>query len=126
MHRKLYSCEAFLDRLTQDLQNMAAELGQLIQKKHAMVGQGHFARHRHVAPTDQPYIRNRAVGGAKRACHNQRRATAGEASDTVDGVVSMASAKVISGRMVVSCRTSIDVPAPGGRAVVYPIGYDCG
>jgi hypothetical protein len=31
-------------------------------------------------------------------------------------VVSMASARVIAGRMVVSRRASIDVPAQGGRA----------
>jgi hypothetical protein len=35
---------------------MAAELGAFIQEKHAMVGQRHVARHRHVAPADQPRI----------------------------------------------------------------------
>jgi hypothetical protein len=37
---------------------MAAELGELIQKKHAMVGQRHLAWHRHMAPADQPRIRD--------------------------------------------------------------------
>ena len=41
----------------QDLQDMAAELGQFIQKAHAMVGQRHLSRHRHVAAAEQPRIR---------------------------------------------------------------------
>jgi hypothetical protein len=55
---KLYVYETILERLAQDLQDMAAELGQFIQEEHAMVGQRHFARHRHVAPADQPRIRD--------------------------------------------------------------------
>jgi hypothetical protein len=35
---------------------MTAELGAFIQEKHAMVGQRHVTRHRHVAPADQPRI----------------------------------------------------------------------
>jgi hypothetical protein len=34
--------------LPQDLQDMAAELGEIIQEEHAMVGQRHAALHRHV------------------------------------------------------------------------------
>jgi hypothetical protein len=43
---------------------MAAALGQFIQEAHAMVGQRHLTRHRHVAPADQPRIRE-GVGGAR-------------------------------------------------------------
>ena len=37
-----------LEWLAQDLKDMAAELGPCIQEEHAMVGQRHVARHRHV------------------------------------------------------------------------------
>ena len=60
---KLYVDETILERLAQDLQDMAAELGPCIQEEHAIVGQGHFARHRHVAPADQPDIRDGVMGG---------------------------------------------------------------
>jgi hypothetical protein len=36
---RLYSCEARFERLTQDLEDMAAELGPFIQEEHAVVGQ---------------------------------------------------------------------------------------
>ena len=55
---KLYSYETLLERLPQDLQDMAAELGQFIQEEHAVVRQRDLARHRHVAATDQPHIRD--------------------------------------------------------------------
>ena len=38
---------------------------------------------RHVAPADQPHIRDGMVGRATRAGHDQRRAVAGEADDVV-------------------------------------------
>ena len=53
---KLYSCEPLLERLAQDLKAMAAALGPFIQEEHAVVGQRHLTRHRHVAATDQPHI----------------------------------------------------------------------
>jgi hypothetical protein len=37
--------DTVLERLAQDLQDMAAELGQFIQEEHAIMGQRHFARH---------------------------------------------------------------------------------
>jgi hypothetical protein len=43
---------------------MTAALGQFIQEEHAMVGQRHLARHRHVAAADQPDIRDGVMGGA--------------------------------------------------------------
>jgi hypothetical protein len=53
---RLSRYDALLERLAQDFEDMAAELGQFIQEAHAMVGQRHVARHRHVAPTAQPHI----------------------------------------------------------------------
>jgi hypothetical protein len=49
---KLYVYETVLERLPQDLQDMAAELRQFIQEEHTVVGQRHVAWHRHVAPAD--------------------------------------------------------------------------
>ena len=46
MCRRLYLCDALLQRLAQDLQNMAAELEQFIQEEHAVVTQQHLAGHR--------------------------------------------------------------------------------
>jgi hypothetical protein len=78
---KLYVYETILERLAQDLQDMAAELGQFIQEEHTIVGQRHFARHRHVAAADQPRIRDGMMGRATRAGRDQRHTVAGEAGD---------------------------------------------
>jgi hypothetical protein len=53
---KLYVYETLLKRLAQDPEHMEAELWQLIQEEHAMVGQRHLARHRHLPPADHPHI----------------------------------------------------------------------
>jgi hypothetical protein len=76
--------DTLLERLAQDLEDMAAELGPFIHEKHAMVRSRHVARHRHVAPADQPRIRDGMMGRATRAGRDPRRAVAGEAGDTVD------------------------------------------
>jgi hypothetical protein len=47
---------AILQRLTQDLEDVATELRQLIQKEHAMVRQRHVAGHWHLSPANQPDI----------------------------------------------------------------------
>jgi hypothetical protein len=54
---RLSSYETLLERLAQDLEPMTATLGQFIQEGDAVVGQRHFARHRHMAPADPPDIR---------------------------------------------------------------------
>jgi hypothetical protein len=75
----------------------------------------HACPHSGTCPADQPRIRNGVMGSAKRAGRDQRRAVAGEAGHTLwIRVVSMASARVITGRMVVGHRASIDLPAPVG------------
>src|SRR4030095_4276879 len=51
---KLYVYETLLERLAQDLQDMAPELGELIQEEHAMMDQRHVTRHRHAAPAVTP------------------------------------------------------------------------
>jgi hypothetical protein len=79
-----------------------------------MVRQRHVARHRHMAPADQPRIREGVVGRATRAGGDQRRTVPREARDAVDTRGLNPSARVIAGSMVVSRRASIDVPAPGG------------
>jgi hypothetical protein len=81
---KLYKYETLLERLPQDLQDMAAALGPFIQEEHAIMGQRPLARHRHVAPADQPCVRDGVVRSATRAGGDQGGAVAGEAGDAVD------------------------------------------
>jgi hypothetical protein len=64
---RLYACETIFEWLAQDLEAMTAALGPFIQEQDAVMGQRHVARHRHMAPADQPHIGDRVVGGAKRA-----------------------------------------------------------
>ena len=47
--------------LTQDLQEMAAELRPFIQAAHPVLREGQLARHRPVAPADPPRVRDGAV-----------------------------------------------------------------
>ena len=54
-----------LERLPQDLQDMAAALGQFIQEAHAVVGQRDLAGHRDAAATVQPRIREGSWWGAR-------------------------------------------------------------
>jgi hypothetical protein len=55
-----------LERLAQDFQHVAFELGQFIQKEHAVVRQRHFAGHRHLAAAEQADVRDGVVGGRER------------------------------------------------------------
>jgi len=47
---------AFLERLTQNLQNVARELRQFIEKEHAIVGHADFTWPRDRTATNQPRI----------------------------------------------------------------------
>ncbi len=76
-----------------------------------MVGQRHLARHRHLAAADQPHSRDRLVGARHgRVVTNAVRPPVRPATLWMR-VVSRTSARGIAGRMVVSRRASIDVPA---------------
>jgi hypothetical protein len=111
---KLYIYETLLERLPQDLEDMAAELGQFIQAEHAVMGQRHLARHRHVAPADQPHIGDGVMGARHGRVVTSVVRSPVRPATRWRLVVSMASARVIIGSMVVSRRASIDFPAPGG------------
>jgi hypothetical protein len=50
----LYFCDALLERLAQDLEDIAAERGPCIREAHAVVGHRHLARQRHVALAIRP------------------------------------------------------------------------
>jgi hypothetical protein len=83
------------------------------QDEHAMVGQRHVARHRPMPAPNQPHIRDclmRARDG--RVVANVVRAPVRPATQ-LTLMVSMASATLISGKVVVTQRASLDVPAPG-------------
>jgi hypothetical protein len=110
----LYVCDAVLERLAQDLEHLPATLRPFIQDEGAVVRQRHLARHRHLAPADQADIRDGVVGRATRAGRDQRRTVAGEAGDAMEACRLNGFGQVIAGRMVVSRRASIDVPAPEG------------
>jgi hypothetical protein len=98
----------------EDLMDMAAEPRQFIQEEHTMVGQRHLTRPRHLTPPISPasemvwwgagigWVVIHAVQSPVRLVTRWMR------------VVSMASARGIAGRRVVSRRASIDLPAPGG------------
>src|SRR2546430_17737463 len=64
--------------------SMAPELRQLIQTEDSMVRQRHFARERHLPPTDQPHIGARVVGGATWAHRDEYTAVTGEIGDAMD------------------------------------------
>ena len=57
---------AVLDRLAQHLQDLAAELGEFVQEKHAVVGQGYFARPRQAPAARQSRHARRMVRRAER------------------------------------------------------------
>ncbi len=58
---------ARLQRLAQHFKHAALELGQLIEKQHAMVGQGNLPGLRPAAAADQRRARGRVMGVAERA-----------------------------------------------------------
>jgi hypothetical protein len=91
---------------------MAAALGQLIHKEYGVVRQRHFARHRPVAPTDQPRIGDGVMRGAEGPGRDQCCAVAREASDRWMRVVPVASARIMAGRTVVSWWTGIMAKIP--------------
>jgi hypothetical protein len=63
---------------------VAAALGELIQAQDAVARQRHLARHRHVAPADQPDIRDGEMGGPKGTGGDSRRAVPDATGDAVE------------------------------------------
>ena len=106
--REIVGRETLLKRLAQDLEDMPPELRPFIQEEHAVVRQRHLARHGDVPATDQPDIRDRMMRVTSAV-----RAPVQPAMRWMR-VVSRASARIMVGRMVVSRRASLYVPAPGG------------
>jgi hypothetical protein len=92
---------------------MTAKRRQFIQEEDAVVGQRHVALPRHLAAADQLDIRDGVMGGANgRVVTNAVRSPVRPATLWMR-VVSMASARVIAGKMVLSRGASIDFPTPG-------------
>jgi hypothetical protein len=93
---------------------MAAELGPFIQEEHAMVSQRYLARLRHLPSPISPVAEMVRWGARQgRVVTHAVRSPVRPTMRWIR-VVSMASARVIAGRMVVRRRASIDLPAPGG------------
>jgi hypothetical protein len=86
---------------------------EFIEAEHTVVGPRHLTPRGHLAPTDQPHIGNSLVGGATRPGGDERAAPPGRPATRGRRVVSRASTRVISGRVVVMRRASLDVPALG-------------
>jgi hypothetical protein len=57
---KLYIYDTLLKRPGQDLEDVAAELRQFVEKANPVVGEGDLARDRHLAAADQPDVRDGA------------------------------------------------------------------
>jgi hypothetical protein len=70
---------ALVERLAQDLTDMAAARRPCIQQENPVVRPRHLARHRHLPAADQAGLRDGVVRGAKRPGGHQGRARAQEA-----------------------------------------------
>jgi hypothetical protein len=112
---KVYCCETLLSRLPQYFEHMAPELGEFIEAEDAVVGPRPRARHRHLAAADQPHVGHGVVG----ARHGRVVTTAVRRPVSLATrwmrVVSRASARAISGRIVVKPWPYLWVLAPSGR-----------
>jgi hypothetical protein len=97
---RLYSCDTLLERLAQYLQDVETELRQLVQEQHTVVHQRHLTRHGHLPPPISPT--SEMVWCGARNGRVVMRAVRAPVRSATPGmrVVSMASAKVMSGRMV--------------------------
>ena len=58
--------DPILERLSQDFEDMALELGQLIQEQQAMVRQRHLARHGQLTTAEHAHSGDRLVRGPER------------------------------------------------------------
>jgi hypothetical protein len=113
---KLYLYDTLFERLPQDLEDMAAELGPFIQAAHAVVRPRHLARHRHVAPADQPHIGDGVMGGTKRPGRDHGRTVAGEAGNAANAGDLNGFGQGLSRRMVARWRPPQGVGIPVSHA----------
>jgi len=112
-----YVCDAILERLAQDFQDVACALGPFIEEEPAAVRRRHLPRPRHLTAADEPHIRDGLVGARKgRVVTRAVRAPVRPATRWMR-VVSRSSATVIACRLVVRRLASLDVPAPAGPGV---------
>jgi len=115
MLARLYSEDTLHQRLSQDLEDMAPELRQLMQEQDAMVRQGQLPRQGPLAAADHAHIGDGVVGARKgRVVTTAMRPRVRPATRSIR-VVSRASAKRIAGRRVVRRRASLDFPDPGAE-----------
>jgi hypothetical protein len=75
---------AFFEGLAKDFQHLAFEFGQLIQEKHAIVGEADFTGKGVVAATHQGYVANGVVGCPKRPAGQQAGVFFEEAGNRID------------------------------------------
>ena len=106
---------AVLQGLSQHLEHIAAEFGQLVEKEHAAVGQADLARTRDGAAPDEAGVADGVVRGPEgpQTAQSDRPPPSTPATLWIL-VVSSASSRVIDGRMVGRRRASMVLPAPGG------------
>jgi hypothetical protein len=114
---RLYLYDTIFERLTQHLQGVAADLRQLIGKAHAVVGQRPLARQRCKAVSDRPCIRDEVVGARHgRVVTHAVRPSVRPATRRMR-VVSIGSARIIAGSLVVSRRAAEVLPAELGLSL---------
>lgn len=75
---------AVLEGLSQDLENMFSELGQFVEKKDAIVGQGYLPRLWQDAAADQAGVGNGMMRGAEWPAGNNAPFLSGFAGDAID------------------------------------------
>ena len=81
---RLYLENTLLERLAPHVEDMPAELRELIQQEDAMVGQRHLPWHRHLPAADHAHLGNGLVEAAEGARRDDGCTPAGEASDAVE------------------------------------------
>jgi hypothetical protein len=89
------------ERLAQDIEDMALELGRCIQQQEAMVRQGHLPRQGPRA-SDQPHIGDRMAGARKGSVVSKEVRAPVKLEMLWMRAVLWASGRVTSGKMVVS------------------------
>jgi hypothetical protein len=109
----LYSCDTRLERLAQDLQDMAAGLRQFIETQNTIVRERHVAQHWHLVAADEVHIRDRVMPRPKGPHPHQRGAAAGEPGAAVE-------AGGLNGLLATACRMLMSLASgrPGSRRLL--------